>query len=271
MSRIFISATIVALVLIFSSCDRQQVVPNPFEDALTIYQADVQDLGLNLTIYADDTLIAGYNQLSFVLRDEENMIVADGYEVSFTPLMHMPTMTHSAPVEQPSDPNSDGAFVGAVVFIMPSMSDSYWELSVNIKDIAGDREFEVIVPVEAVAPQEARVRNMIAADDSSKLFIALVEPFDPKVGINDFELCVHQKASMMEFPAVDDLEIEIEPIMPSMGHGSPNNVHPVLMERGHYKGKVNFTMDGWWQVHVKILRQGQVIAQTEMNLTFSAL
>ncbi|MDT4842046.1 hypothetical protein FQZ97_759270 [compost metagenome] len=57
---------------------------------------------------------------------------------------------------------------------------------------------------------------------------------------------------MMNFPAQDNLTIEMTPEMPSMGHGSPNNISPVSTGNGHYKGKVNYTMTGDWRLHLKV-------------------
>ena len=64
---------------------------------------------------------------------------------------------------------------------------------------------------------------------------------------------------MMDFPAVNDYTVEIEPTMPSMGHGSPNNVNPVFTSMGHYVGKVNFTMTGLWNVKLTLKKNGVTI------------
>lgn len=74
---------------------------------------------------------------------------------------------------------------------------------------------------------------------------------------------------MMSFPAITDYEVEINPEMPSMGHGSPNNVNPVHTAKGHYTGKVNFTMTGLWRVHIKLKKNGSVISESAyFDITF---
>jgi hypothetical protein len=50
--------------------------------------------------------------------------------------------------------------------------------------------------------------------------------------------------------------------MPTMNHGSPNNVNPVHKGNGHYKGKVNFTMTGLWRLHFT-LKAGDAIAKAD--------
>jgi hypothetical protein len=66
---------------------------------------------------------------------------------------------------------------------------------------------------------------------------------------------------MMNFPADDSYTMEITPEMPSMGHGSPNNVNPTNTGNGHYKGKVNFTMTGEWKVNVLVKKDGVTISK----------
>ena len=52
------------------------------------------------------------------------------------------------------------------------------------------------------------------------------------------------------WPALNGLTVEIDPQMPSMGHGSPNNENPLFLDNGHYEGAVNFTMGGYWEVNL---------------------
>ena len=78
---------------------------------------------------------------------------------------------------------------------------------------------------------------------------------------NDLEILVNVKQDMLTFPPDAGLTIEVTPEMPSMGHGSPNNVNPVSSSNGHYKGKVNFTMMGLWRLHLKLLRNNTVIVE----------
>jgi len=55
----------------------------------------------------------------------------------------------------------------------------------------------------------------------------------------------------------------MEPEMPAMGHGSPNNVNPVAIGNGHYKGKVNFTMTGLWQVNLDFMMGADLADDTQ--------
>jgi hypothetical protein len=88
-----------------------------------------------------------------------------------------------------------------------------------------------------------------------------VKPVRPAVGAQPFEIFAMEKASMMDWPPVDDLILEIEPWMPSMGHGSPNNENPDAQGEGHYLGQVNFTMAGPWTVTVVAKRGEEVLGE----------
>jgi hypothetical protein len=72
---------------------------------------------------------------------------------------------------------------------------------------------------------------------------------------------------MMAFPAVSNCDVTIEPSMPSMGHGSPNNINPVHMADGHYMGSVNFTMDGEWLIEVSVLEGSTEIGAIDFEVT----
>ena len=57
------------------------------------------------------------------------------------------------------------------------------------------------------------------------------------------------------------------PTMPSMGHGSPNNENPSHLEKGHYMGKVNFSMSGDWKLDLSISGSENLTISTEYDIT----
>ncbi|MFN3446260.1 MAG: FixH family protein, partial [Bacteroidia bacterium] len=177
------------------------------------------------------------------------------------------TMKHSAPVENSSDSvPADQLFKSAVVFSMGGA----WTLDINFHNHLNNKEGKGVLALNVTNPTTAVMRNFIvAADDSARLFVSLVQPASPKIGLNDFEITIHKKADMMNYPAVENYTVEIEPEMPSMGHGSPNNVNPVHTTNGHYLGKVNFTMSGLWRVHLTIKKNGVLLSNDQyFDITF---
>jgi hypothetical protein len=100
-----------------------------------------------------------------------------------------------------------------------------------------------------------------------KYIMTLIDMKEPVVGLNDFEIGLYKKQTMMSFPPVTSAAVSIEPTMPSMGHGSSNNVNPVHTSLGHYLGKVNFTMTGDWQIDVSAAINDTLTLSTHYDVT----
>ncbi len=208
-------------------------------------------------VYAEKELFVGYNKIFVAMFDSvSNTRLTDGH-FDVIPMMDMGMMKHSAPVEitEESIP-SDKFWKAAIVFIMPS-SAGKWTLNMAFHNHKTDKEGEGELEVNVINPTTSVMKSFIASD-STKLFVTLIQPTTPKIGLNNFEISIHKK-DMMDFPAVNDYTVEIEPTMPSMGHGSPNNVNPVNTTLGHYVGKVNFTMTGLWNVKLTLKKNGVTI------------
>lgn len=259
----------IALLVWLPACQPAEVIEPEPGIPLVVGSGNLPAMGLLVTLRAKDSLRSSYQSLYAEVLDLATQKRRRDLTVTVVPIMHMQTMSHSAPVEQPQGCDAQGQYPFQVVFIMPESDMSWWEIAVTVTDPVTGEQGTVNLPVNVTAPQEARVRSLILADDSSKAFLSLVAPTKPTVGINPFEIAVHQKVDNNSFPPLADLQIEIEPTMPSMGHGSPNNVMPLPIGEGHYKGQVNFTMDGWWEIQVRVFRNEQLIGETKVNLTFS--
>lgn len=123
------------------------------------------------------------------------------------------------------------------------------------------RRFELnILHVSTLGEEPAAVeRDMsnvreVAIHADRRLHLRLDSPQTLHPGEHQFELMVSKIEDDGEEQPADDLTLEIEPWMPSMNHGSPNNEHPQHVEDGRYRGRVHFTMSGHWVVHVTIRR-----------------
>jgi hypothetical protein len=257
------------LTLSLAACEKDED-PAPEEVNLqSVVKAGSEAGHFTVELLAKETLFQGYNKLYLDIRKNSGNSRVTQASVSLLPLMHMTMMTHAAPVENPKNTaNDDGYFEGAVVFIMPSNPDEGWTLEVAID--AGGQKDTVLLTIPVVnSLEEAREFNVVSESAGKTYFISLTEPSMPKVGLNDIGFTIHYRENMMSFPAAEDLSVTIEPEMPSMNHGSPNNVNPVHTGNGHYKGKVNFTMTGWWRVNIEVFKDGQPIGENlSFDLTF---
>jgi len=238
------------LFIFLAACDNDSEDISPIDllsEKEHIGDISSNDNSLIISVFADDALTVGYNRL-YVRTTDLNGNTIDQAPNTLMPHMYMPSMEHAAPMESLGASSlGEGIYEYAMVFTMPSEGEMMrWEIWL---DVEGQ---ELKMPITVAPSSKKRMFSFVSETSGKKLFIALVDPQEPKVGINDFELAIFEKKSMMEWPPVDYCTISFEPEMPSMGHGSPNNEYPVSIGNGHYKGKVNFTMDGLWQLNLII-------------------
>ena len=259
---------LLSAVFVFSSCENNDTDPIIETGMVTIAEGTTNSGNYTVKIMAEDSLFEGYNKLYVDLSEVGSETSLDDVTVQFHPLMDMMTKVHAAPVENPVQTDMGGMYGGAVVFIMPSTDDMGWSLKLTLNDAGIEDTINFQLP-KVKALSEVRKIMVVSDIDSTVYFVSLVSPFNPEVGMNDIEFAVHYKENMMSFPSADDLSITIDPEMPSMDHGSPNNENPVHTEGGHYKGKVNFTMTGWWRVNLMIKKGDQVVKDNAyFDITF---
>lgn len=215
-------------------------------------------------VYGTKEAETGYNEIYIALYDSTDGTRLSRGHFDVLPMMDMGTMQHSAPVENTEDTTTtNGYFKAGVIFSMPGTASQWWlDLSFHNHKNNKYGTGKLGLAVKSSSPTKFR-STVVSKDNNSSVFISFVNPIKPVVGINDFEVVLHKKINMMEYAPIDDYTIEIEPTMPSMGHGSPNNVNPVISSNGHYKGKVNFTMSGLWQIKVKLFKNGVLLSEDQ--------
>lgn len=255
--------TILSLTIVFFSC-KKDTVDTPETDptiGLTKQATGyVEGAATRVELYTKETTIkTGYTKLYIAVYDSATGKRIDDAHIHLEPMMDMGMMQHSAPYENPESEAVDHLFPCSVVFLMPSIGGT-WTLHMEVHNHVNNKEGELSLPITVADPAKATLKSFTAANDGAKYFVALIDPSQPKVGINDFEFAVFKKEGM-QFPADSSLNSTIYPEMPSMGHSSPNNVDPVHVGNGHYKGKVNFTMTGLWKVNLDFMN-GTAVADT---------
>ena len=215
--------------------------------------------GVRVEVCAEDSVKIGYTNLFIALFDSASNSKLEDVTISVEPVMHMAMHSHSAPNAGVGKQLLNGYWPCPIVFIMAGD----WELHIQFTNNANQQTGNIVLPI-SVSPS-GLVKKVTGADSMS-YFITMIEPRDPEVGLNTFEIAIHIKQSMMSFPPVEDLKVEMTPSMPSMGHGSPNNENPVHTLNGHYVGKVNFTMTGDWRIDLEMTRDSKIITETHFDL-----
>lgn len=271
--RILLSALVLAVcsILVFG-CKKSSnnvVAPSPTAGYIKIAEGYAAGAATKVEIYAVDSAFTGYNKLYIALLDSVNNTFVETAQVTLMPNMDMMSLSHSAPYENPASTSAvNKMFPCSVCFIMPS-SGGTWTLAVNVQNLINSKNGMATLNINVKDPSTVRMFSFISLIDSGKYFVSLIPPVKPIVGINDFEVVVYKKQSMMIFPADSTLSISFIPTMPTMSHSSPNNVDPVHTEKGHYKGKVNFTMTGFWRLSTTF-RSGMAVADSAhyFDITF---
>ncbi len=268
---------VLAIIPFLLSCENQndEDPSNPLNGYTLLNEGYAPGASVKVEIWGKKNFFVGYNKLVVVLYDSLNLNekITDAH-IDLLPVMTMGMgemqMQHSAPVENPEEEAIEEVFPGAVAFMMGSGPEGSWKLSIYIhnhnNEKVGKAEFDITVDNPSTSVLSVFTSQ---SADSSKLILSLLEPAEPTVGMNDIEFTIHRMAGRMNFPPDDSYTIEITPEMPSMGHGSPNNVNPVNTGNGHYKGKVNFTMTGEWKINVLVKKDGNTVSRNAyFNITF---
>ncbi|MGV3705508.1 MAG: FixH family protein [Arcticibacter sp.] len=255
MNHTFKLMMLLAALFSFASCSKDNDNTPTQAEKIRIAEKTTAT-GTSVTLWADKSdLRVAWNKLYVSLKNAKGSAISNA-KVSYAPVMDMMTMKHAAPVEQPVYTAEKELYEGAVVFSMPSGQMGAWTLTVTV-----DGEPVVFALDIKAAPSNTKTTATVTGSDGFYYTVSLVQPLTPKMGMNDLEVLVNTRQDMMTFPPVEDLVIELIPEMPSMGHGSPNNVNPVHTGKGHYRGKVNFTMTGDWRLHFKLKRGNTVIME----------
>lgn len=248
------------MVFILPACSDDEQSPNPAAGLEKIASGYALGAGARVDLYADESLFAGYNRVFAALSDSVTGKPITESHIHFLPEMTMASMSHGCPVENPeSEKAVDGLFPGSILFTMPSGDAGSWKLQIDVHNhvngLPGTAKFDIVV-----APTSPSKVLSFKTLTEQRFYLSYYFPKKMKVGVNDFEMIAFTLESG-EFVPAEDLAFVLTPEMPSMGHGSPNNVNPVHTIGSHYAGKVNFTMTGEWRLNLAILKGGETIAE----------
>lgn len=191
--------------------------------------------------------------------------------VSFLPVMAMSSgMSHSAPVLGAATRDASGDYATSVVFQMASSDMDSWSGKVSITR-PGQAAAEATFPKLAVVDSGRAKTFSYAAPGggmTTKYVASLNFTGAPKVGLNPAIVTLHRMKDMMTFEADADATLELDPQMPSMGHGSPGTVQPVATSQGRYDAQVSFSMPGTWATKLTVKRAGTALGEVTFATTF---
>ena len=176
--------------------------------------------------------------------------------------MHMMSMEHSCPKSDLAITDDYNTVAkGYIIFQMPGNADEFWDITFTYT-VEG-QEYSLTETIDVTAPGDGKqkVTSFMGSDDV-RYVLAMVEPTDPQVAINDIQAMLFKMENMMSFPRVENYTVALDPRMPGMGnHSSPNNVDLTYDSNSKsYNGKLSLTMTGYWKLNLKLLNgSGEVL------------
>ncbi len=222
--------------------------PGPFGELVASAPAGA----LTVELRALAPLQTGLNTVVYRVLDAEDAPV-DGLSLTHAPLMVMGSGTsHACPYSQPVA-LGDGQYASEVVYQMASSEVDAWTHTVTI---GGDTPVEA--NFTALSVVDSGMVKMLTVGEA-RWIVSLAFPEAPKMRENPFILTIHRRESMMMFPPVADVDVEVTPWMPAMDHGSEGNVDPTYVADGRYEGVAYLSMAGTWELRFA-LTQGAVLA-----------
>lgn len=206
-------------------------------------------------------LQTGYNKVYVQIKNTDGSTINNA-TVSWKPVMHMMSMSHSCPYSSVTKKeNAQSVYEGYIVFQMAGNDMEHWELSFDytVDGIAYTAKDTIQVTAAA-----KRVVESFQGSDGRRYVMAMVEPTAPRVAVNDMKAVLYRMESMMNFVTADNYTIKIDPRMPGMGnHGSPNNVNLSQGKDKMYYGKLSLTMTGYWKINLQLADASQHILKGE--------
>lgn len=202
----------------------------------------------------------GYNAISLRVIDNTTNSYVEDANLSWIPMMQMPTMEHSSPKSTITKTlGKDTVYDGFIIYQMTNLDGSGWSLTVNYT--INGIDYTVTDAITVLQNDNQNSASFMGSDDS-RYIVALVEPNDPKIAINDLKVGLFKMENMMTFPVVEDFTITLDPRMPGMGnHTSPNNTDLTYNSAEQmYNADLALTMTGYWVLNLKLLNtNGEVL------------
>ena len=254
---------LIALALLTSCSSDDDSTPVNELDGLVKVKEITNDTHVIELYTTSGTTQQGYNDITLRIKDKTTNNYIQNATIEWMPIMHMTTMSHSCPfsmVEKVAE--KETLYNGYIVFQMPQNETEYWDLKIDYSINEINYTVTDIIDVPAT---EKRVVSSFMGTDNVRYIVAMIDPKNPKVALNDMTVGVYKMENMMNFPVVNNYTLKIDPRMPSMGnHGSPNNVDLTQsLADEFYHGKLSLTMTGYWKINLQLVNASNEVLKGE--------
>lgn len=257
----------ISVIALFSACDDSgkeinlPVTVDPFEGLKKIQDFTINDYTVSAWNENGEWRL-GYTKVYFTVKDKENNSV-ENVQLSAFPEMDMGTAKHSAPRSEITKVEGKALYEAFYAFTMYSGQGGgkwYYDLKLTVDNIT-DSINDVEIDVKNVFRPDGKtgrkvIQTLVAIDGSDRRYVvSLAEPLKPQTGSNEITACIHERIDANTYIPVENFTLKLDPRMPSMeNHSSPNNEDLTWNATEKiYKGKVNFTMTGYWTLNLILL------------------
>lgn len=205
----------------------------------------------------------GYNAISIRVKDNATNTYVEDANLSWKPLMQMPTMQHSCPkstITKAVEKNT--VYTGFMIYQMTNIDGSGWTLTLDYS--VNGLEYTVTESITVLQNEKQNVSSFMGSDDN-KYITALIEPTTPRIAINNLKVGLFKMENMMSFPPVENYSLALDPRMPGMGnHSSPNNTDLIYNSADQmYYADLSLTMTGYWVLNLKLLNENDEVLKGE--------
>ncbi|GGH44901.1 hypothetical protein GCM10011364_17980 [Mangrovimonas yunxiaonensis] len=260
---LFIMSALFAACSSDNNDDDYTPTPNDVENLTLV--SEISNDNHTIEIYTKTGMLyTGHNNIS--LRVKNNATNAYFSHVTFDswmPVMQMTEMSHACPKTDISKIENTNALYGMqAVFQMTNPDASGWSFTFNYT--INNEAYTAQNTVEIWQNDHQNVTTFMGSD-GSKYILALIQPENPKIGINNMVVGLYTMESMMSFPKVANYSLTLDPRMPGMGnHSSPNNTALTYnTSTTLYNGDLSLTMTGYWKLNLKLLDSEGTILKGE--------
>ncbi len=213
------------------------------------------------------SLQQGYNDIYLRIKEKATGNYIENATLTWKPMMNMTMMKHSCPKSSIAKAQGKQTlYRGYIIFQMAENATEKWDLTVDYSINNTSYTVKDIISVPA-SPK----KNVTVFMDASntKYVLALIDPKEPKVGLNDFKVGLYKMENMMSFPMVENYMVKHDPRMPSMGnHSSPNNTDLTFDTTSKmYEGKLSLTMTGYWKLNLMLYNNTNQLIKGEAITT----
>lgn len=262
---------IILLALFSVSCSEDEnddFQPNEIE-GLTKIQELSNDTHVIELYNKSGMFYTGYNEVILRIKNKSNNEFEENANLSWMPIMQMPSMNHSCPKSNPvKAAGKNTVYQGFIIYQMTNADGSGWSLNINYSIDGTD-----YVATSDIVVLQNNLQNVSSflGSDNTKYVVAFMEPSQPIIGINDLVIGVYKMETMMSFPIVENYSLTLDPRMPGMGnHSSPNNTNLVYnLSDNMYHANLSLTMTGYWVLNLKLLNTSEEVLKgediTELN------